>query len=75
MCRNLIETGQVNLNSYYNPYRVLLDIYEAKKDTSKTLDILMRIAALYPDDSSIKRRIEQAKGLQGYHDTTGSARR
>jgi hypothetical protein len=70
ICKNLIETGQINANSYYNPYRALLDIYEARKEYPKSLDILNRLAALYPNDPSIKNRIAELQARLKPSDTT-----
>jgi hypothetical protein len=41
--RELIASGQANLNSYYNPYRVLLDIYDIRKENRKSLDLLQSL--------------------------------
>jgi len=61
VCRDLIETGQVNMNSYYNPYRVLLDIYEARNEQEKSLDLLQRLAVMYPNDPGLQRRIQDVQ--------------
>jgi hypothetical protein len=56
--RKMIEGGQVNVNSYWNPYRVLFDIYDIRKDYAKTLDLLKTLMVQYPDDPGLKRRVE-----------------
>jgi hypothetical protein len=58
ICQDLIASGQVNMNTYYNPYRVLLDIYEARHEQDKTLDLLNRLAAMYPNDPGLRKRIQ-----------------
>ncbi len=57
-CRAAIDAGQVNMQSYYNPYRVLLDIYDMKRDYGKTLDLLKSLAVMYPNDPGLKQRIQ-----------------
>jgi hypothetical protein len=54
----LIKSGQANVNSYYNPYRVLLDIYDARKDYAKTLSLLKELQLQFPNDGGLKQRIE-----------------
>jgi hypothetical protein len=57
-CLSLIEKGEVEMNSYYNPYRALLDLYEMTKEQDKSLNILRKLAVLYPKDPSINQRIQ-----------------
>lgn len=60
-CQSLISAGQVNMNTYYNPYRVLLEIYEIKKDYNKSLDLLKNLSALYPNDPGLKQRVAEVQ--------------
>ncbi len=53
----LINNKQVDMGSYYNPYRILLEIYESNKDYVKSIDVLKRLEALYPNDPGLKNRI------------------
>jgi hypothetical protein len=62
-CLHLIEKGEVNMNSYYNPYRALLDVYEMTKEYNKSLDILRQLAVKYPADSSLKQKIQMLEQL------------
>jgi hypothetical protein len=67
-CEAVISSGQVNMNSYYNPYRVLLEIYEIKKEYGKSLDLLKNLSVMYPNDPGLKQRIADVQaqaGLQG----------
>ena len=50
-----------NYQSYYNPYRVLLDVYESKGEYQKALDLLNRLAASGANDVSIRQKIESIK--------------
>lgn len=60
-CLSLIASRQVNMNSYYNPYRVLLDIYETKKEHAKALDLLKDLSTIYPNDPGLKQRIAEVQ--------------
>lgn len=62
-CLELIEKGQVDIRSYYNPYRVLLDVYEGRQEYAKALDILNRVESMFPNDPTIKSRKEQYQAL------------
>jgi hypothetical protein len=62
-CLSLIEKGEVEMNSYYNPYRSLLDLYEMTKEQDKSLNILRKLAVLYPTDPSIKQRIQMLEQM------------
>ena len=57
-CLGLIEKGDVNMGSYYNPYRALLDLYEMTKEYGKSLNILRQLAVKYPTDPGLKQRIQ-----------------
>jgi hypothetical protein len=64
IARGLIESGQANLQSYYNPYRVLLDVYDINHDYQKALDLLQELRRDHPDlqnDAGLSNRIEQLK--------------
>jgi len=56
--RKMVESGQVNLGSYDNPYRVLLEIYDVKREYRKSLDLLKSLQLQYPNDAGLKQRIE-----------------
>lgn len=56
-----IKTNPENVQSYYNPYRILLDIYEAKEDYPKALELLNTLSAMNPGDASVKQKMESIK--------------
>ncbi|MEO8666685.1 MAG: DUF2723 domain-containing protein [Ignavibacteria bacterium] len=56
-----LSTNPDNYQSYYNPYRVLLDVYETKGEYQKALDLLNRLASTSPGDASIRQKIESIK--------------
>jgi hypothetical protein len=59
--RKLIDDGQGNLQSYYNPYRVLLDVYETKGEYQKAIDLLKGLQVQFPNDPGLTQRIEMLK--------------
>jgi hypothetical protein len=75
VCLNLIESGQVNMGSYYNPYRVLLEIYDIKKEYRKSLDLLNGLSRLYPNDPGLKQRIEAVQKLVQQQGTASDSAR
>ena len=62
-CLSLIEKGDVAMNSYYNPYRALLDIYDMTKEYNKSLNILRELEVKYPSDPGLKQRIQMVEQL------------
>ncbi|MEO8209913.1 MAG: DUF2723 domain-containing protein, partial [bacterium] len=56
-----LKTDPGNVQSYYNPYRILLDVYEAKGEYQKALDLLNRLSLMSPGDASIKQKMESIK--------------
>lgn len=56
-----IKSNPDNVQSYYNPYRILLDVYEAKGEYQKALDLLNRLSLMSPGDASIKQKMESIK--------------
>jgi hypothetical protein len=57
-CEQLIADGKANVNSYYNPYRVLLDLYDSRKEFRKERDLLANLNQLYPNTPELKKRLE-----------------
>jgi lipopolysaccharide biosynthesis regulator YciM len=56
-CWELVNSNQADMNSYYNPYRILMEIYEQRQEYTKAIDVLNRVSAFYPNDPGIKNRI------------------
>ncbi|HSP88931.1 MAG TPA: hypothetical protein VLN45_12420, partial [Ignavibacteriaceae bacterium] len=66
-----LENNPQDIQSYYNPYRVLIDIYENTNDYANALKLWQRIEMQYPNDPSVKVNIEKYRKLsQG--DSTGT---
>ncbi|HXX63192.1 MAG TPA: DUF2723 domain-containing protein, partial [Bacteroidota bacterium] len=60
-CEDLIATGRANINSYYNPYRVLLDLYAAGKEHQKEVNLLTHLNQIYPNTPELIKRLDEAK--------------
>ncbi len=56
-----MKSNPDNYQSYYNPYRVLLDVYESKGEYQKALDLLNRLSVSGSNDISIRQKIESIK--------------
>jgi tetratricopeptide (TPR) repeat protein len=63
-CLYMIEQDPRNVSAQWNPYRILIDIYEISKQYDKEIDLLRKIEEMYPNDPNIKNRIEQIKKLK-----------
>ncbi|HZY10026.1 MAG TPA: DUF2723 domain-containing protein [Bacteroidota bacterium] len=57
-CNDLINSNRFDISDAYNPYPYLLDIYDARKDYKKAVDILNQLVAQYPNDPTLKNRIQ-----------------
>jgi hypothetical protein len=68
-CERLIAEGKANVNSYYNPYRVLLDLYDTRKEYRKEHDLLATLNQTYPNTPELKNRLEQVTLLMGADST------
>ncbi|MBI2419600.1 MAG: DUF2723 domain-containing protein [Ignavibacteriales bacterium] len=59
-----IDENPKDVSSYYNPYRLLLEIYEKRPDYDKAINVLTRLLVYYPEDPGIKAKIDHYKGLK-----------
>lgn len=64
-----IKLNPTDVSSYYNPYRLLIDIYDNLEEYNKAADILSELQAMYPNDPMIKNEIERYRSLQAAKDT------
>ncbi len=58
-----IQENPNDVQSYYNPYRILLDLYEMEGDNQKSLDLLQKLRAMFPNERSIAARIAQLQAM------------
>jgi hypothetical protein len=56
----------------WNPYRVLLDIYENTQNHSMSYEVWQRLARLYPTDPNVRNNVEKYKLLSAEQDTSGN---
>ena len=56
-----LQANRTNIQSYYNPYRILIDIYEAKGQYQKAIDILNRLSLESPNDPSVQQKMQILK--------------
>jgi TonB family protein len=65
IARNMIAEGKGDVRSYYNPYRVLLDIYEVRGQYDRSLELLVGLQKQFPSDSGLAQRIQYLKEATG----------
>ena len=58
-----IQEDPTDVRSEYNPYVILLDIYDMKKEYRKSIDLLEKLRAMFPADRSIVERISELEKL------------
>ncbi len=58
-----IETSPAFTRSPYDPYRLLLSIYENLNENGKLLDLWNRIAVMFPDDPNVKANVTRYQNL------------
>jgi hypothetical protein len=57
----VINKKNFDAKSYYNPYRILLDIYDVRADYKSAMNILDQLSRDNPNDASIIQKIETIK--------------
>jgi molybdenum cofactor biosynthesis enzyme len=62
------------MNSYYNPYRALLDIYDMTKNYSKSLNLLRQLEVRFPTDPGLKQRIKMLEEMSKTQDTVAQGK-
>lgn len=60
---NQLEVNPMDVQSYYNPYRMLLDTYENLKDYKKALGVANRLKTYFPTDKTITDMINRYNAL------------
>lgn len=58
-----LEVNPEDVQSYYNPYRILIETYENLKDYNKLLGIWQRLGGMYPNDKNVKANIARYESL------------
>lgn len=47
-----------DISTYWNPYKLLIDVYEAKEEYGKAIDILTRLDRVSPGSPEVKMKIQ-----------------
>ncbi len=58
-----LEENPSDLSSQYNPYRLLLEIYDNLKEYDKAVDILLRLQSVIPNDKNVELLLEKYRKL------------
>jgi hypothetical protein len=59
----MIQENPNNISSGFNPYSVLMGIYENLKDYKKLSGLWQKIQVMYPNDPTVKENVEKYKAL------------
>ena len=66
-----LEKDPSDVQSYYNPYRILIDLYEAQERNDKLLEIWQKLESIFPEDPNVKANVQKYRNLvQGIPDTS-----
>jgi tetratricopeptide (TPR) repeat protein len=64
-----LERNPSDVESYYNPYRLLLETYENLEEYEKAVGIWEKLAELFPNDPTIDAGIQKFKQLAAQKDS------
>ncbi len=65
-----MEQNPDDLQSYYNPYRILLELYEGQGRNDKLLEIWTKLEAKFPQDPNVKANVQKYRALVQGIDTS-----
>jgi hypothetical protein len=65
-----LEENPNDVQSFYNPYRILLEIYEDQNRNDKLYELWKKLEAFFPNDPSVKSNVEKYRQLLQGKDTT-----
>jgi hypothetical protein len=69
---NDLEKNPDDVQSYYNPYRLLIEIYENTEQYDKLLSLWQRLETMFPNDPTVKSNIEKYQQMIQPKDTSGN---
>ncbi len=64
-----LEKNPGDVQSYYNPYRLLIEIYENTEQYDKLLALWQKLETLFPNDPTVKSNIERYQQMTQPKDT------
>ncbi len=68
-----LDVNPGDVQSYYNPYRILIETYENLNEYRKSMEIWQRIGAIYPNDPNVKANVDKFKQLADQQDSISKA--
>jgi tetratricopeptide (TPR) repeat protein len=73
LAKTQMEKNPNDVQSYYNPYRILLEIYQDQGRNDKLLEIWQKLESIFPDDPNVKANVERYKALVEGKDTSSTS--
>ena len=67
-----LEKNPEDVQSYYNPYRLLIEIYENTEQHDKLLALWQKLETMFPNDPTVKSNIEKYQQMTQPKDTSGN---
>jgi hypothetical protein len=67
-----LEKNPEDVQSYYNPYRLLIEIYENTEQHDKLLALWKKLETMFPNDPTVKSNIEKYQQMTQPNDTSGN---
>jgi hypothetical protein len=67
-----LEKNPEDVQSYYNPYRLLIEIYENTEQNDKLLELWRKLETMFPNDPTVKSNIEKYQQMTQPKDTSGN---
>lgn len=65
-----LEKNPTDVQSYYNPYRLLIEIYENSEQYDKLLALWQKLETMFPNDPTVKSNIEKYQQMIQPKDST-----
>jgi tetratricopeptide (TPR) repeat protein len=65
-----LEKDPSDVQSYYNPYRILIDIYEAQGRNDKLLELWQKLESIFPQDPNVQANVKKYRELVQGIDTS-----
>jgi tetratricopeptide (TPR) repeat protein len=59
-----IASNPTDVNSYYNPYYIILQVYDNTREYDKAIDILNKLKSYFPNDPYIGEMIAKYEGMK-----------
>ena len=65
-----IKANPNDVNSYHNPYRLLIETYENLGEYDKLIGIWEKLETMFPNDPTVKSNLAKYRQLLQKQDTT-----